>query len=368
MIDFIIPLRDYAFYFYQVIFGICLITYVHTFVLTGYEKKTYNYNRTLSIVLLLFIVLYIGLRPISEYYFIDMATYAQTFQQFKNGMQIKPGGDLAFELFLKICSHLMTVKVFFFICALIYILPLFIAVKKWFPNYYFFAFLLLVGSFSFLTYGTNGIRNGMATSLFILGLSYVRKNHIKMISIIIISVMFHKSMTLPALALLVSFFLTDTKKYFMFWGLSIVLSLVMGGVWIQLFASLGFGDDRLTSYLTAQADPSQFSSTGFRFDFLIYSAAPLALAYFYVIKKGFKDVVYKHILHTYIIANAFWVMVIRANFSNRFAYLSWFLMALVVGYPLFKGLFWNHQFKKIGIVIMAYYAFTYFMFYYYEFR
>jgi len=365
MIDFI-PLKDYAYYFYQIICAIFLITYLHTLVLNGHEQRTYNYNRNLSILLLLFTIPYIGLRPISGRYFVDMKTYAQTFEQFKNGMPIKPGGDLGFELFLKISSQTMTVELFFLMCAMIYIIPLFLAAKNWFPNYYFFAFLLLVGSFSFWTYGTNGIRNGMATSLFIYGLSYVRKNHLKMIVIIALSVMFHKSMTLPALALATTFFLTDTKKYFMFWGLSILLSLVMGGFWVQLFASMGFGDDRLAGYLTAQADPNQFSSTGFRFDFLIYSAAPLALAYFYVIKKGFDDVVYKHILHTYIIANAFWIMVIRANFSNRFAYLSWFLMALVVGYPLFKSIFWDHQFKKIGIVLLAYYSFTYLMFYYYQ--
>ncbi|WP_158849957.1 EpsG family protein [Algibacter sp. L1A34] len=367
MIDFI-PLEDYTYYYYQFIFVICIITYIHTLALKGYEKRVFIYNNYFSIFLLLSIVPYMGLRPISGKYFTDMATYAQTFQQFQNGMQINPNGDVGFELFLKVCSTLMSVELFFLLCACIYIIPLFLAVKKWFPNYYFFAFLLLIESFSFWTYGTNGIRNGMATSLFILALSYLRKNHVKMVSFLIISVMFHKSMLLPIGALITTFFIRDTTKYFMFWALSIVLSLTMGAFWVQLFATMGFGDDRLAGYLTAQADSSQFSSTGFRFDFLIYSAAPLFLAYFYVIKKGFNDIIYNHILHTYIIANAFWIMVIRANFSNRFAYLSWFLMALVVGYPLFKEVFWENQFKKIGVILILYYSFTYFMFYYYEFR
>lgn len=366
MIDFI-PIENYTFYFYQIIFIICVITYFHTLVLSGYEQKTYTYNRNLSIILLFFIIPYIGLRPISGRYFLDMSTYAQTFQQFKNGVQVEMGGDLAFELFMKISSQIMTVELFFLLCALIYIIPLFLATKRWFPNYYFFALLLLIASFSFWSYGTNGIRNGMASSIFIFALSYLRLNHLKMIVLIILSVLLHKSMMLPASALFITFFVNDTKKYFMFWCLSIVMSLLMGSFWVQLFASLGFGDDRLGEYLTTQADSSQFSSTGFRFDFLIYSAAPLVLAYYYVVKKGFEDLVYKHILHTYIIANAFWIMVIRANFSNRFAYLSWFLMALIVGYPIFKSIFWNNQFKKIGILILIYYGFTYAMFYYYEY-
>ena len=183
-----------------------------------------------------------------------------------------------------------------------------------------------------------------------------------------ISVMFHKSMMLPIMALCCSFFITSTHKYFMFWVLSIFVSLTMGSMIIQVFTSLGFADERLGAYLSGQSESGKFSSTGFRFDFLIYSAAPLALAYFYVIKKGFNDIIYKHILHTYMISNAFWIMVIRANFSNRFAYLSWFLMALVVGYPLFKGLFWNNQFKNIGMIILFYYGFTYFMFFYFQYR
>ncbi len=367
MIDFI-PLEDYSFYHFQFILLMTFIAFFHTLVLTGYESKAFTYNRVTSIFILVLTLLYIGLRPISGRYFVDMATYAETFYQFQNGTPINPDGDVGFEIFLKFCSQVMTVDVFFLVCASIYILPLYFASKRWFPNYYVFSFILLVGSFSFWAYGTNGIRNGMATSLFILGLSYVYKNNFKMVLFLLISVVFHKSMMLPIAALITSFFLKNTKLYFLFWVLSIFISLTMGSVIIQLFASLGFGDDRLTAYLSGGADSNKFSSTGFRFDFLIYSAAPLALAYFYVIKKGFKNKIYQHILHTYIICNAFWIMVIRANFSNRFAYLSWFLMAFVVCYPLFKGVFWKDQFKKIGIVMLLYYGFTYFMFYYYQYR
>ena len=357
-------LKHYYEIYYNFILICCLIAFFHTLVLRGYENKVYRFNNVFGVFFLLTILCYIGLRPIDGK-FVDMTTYAHTFQRYQNGAPVYVDGDFGFEYFVKFSSQIMAVETFFMLCAIIYIIPLYIASKRWFPKYYLFAFLFLVCSFSFLTYGTNGIRNGMATSLFILGLSYIRENHSKMIAILFLSFIFHKSMTLPILALATTFFLTDTKKYFMFWGLSIILSLVMGSLWIQLFASMGFGDERLSGYLTAEVDPSKFSSTGFRFDFLIYSAAPLALAYFYVIKKGFNDVVYKHILHTYIIANAFWVMVIRANFSNRFAYLSWFLMALVVAYPLFKNVFWNNHFKKVGIVLLVYYGFTYLMFYYY---
>jgi hypothetical protein len=367
MIDFI-PLENYYLIFAQFILGICLLNLLHTAILKGTEDKIFRYNRNLSLILFLTTLFYIGLRPISGRYFVDMKTYAQTFEQFKNGMEVSANGDLGFEYFLKFCSQIMSVELFFLLCAFIYVTPLLIACRNWFPKYYFFAFLLLVASFSFWTYGTNGIRNGMASSLFILGLSYFPKRIKMALPIFILSFLFHKSMALPLLALGISYVMTDTKKYYLFWLFSIFLSITMGGIWENLFASLGFGDDRLAGYLTAGADAKKFSSTGFRYDFLLYSAAPLALAYFYIFKKGFNDPVYKHILHTYMIANAFWIMVIRANFSNRFAYLSWFLMALVVVYPLLKEVFWRKQFKKLGIITLIYYGFTYGMYFYYEYR
>lgn len=362
MFDFV-PLNIYSKVFINAIFLTCIMTFVFTSA-PEEDWKTANYSKYGSIILLLFSLLYIGFRPINGV-FVDMMTYAQTFQQYRLGA-LHPGeGDVGFEYYIYFATKIMTVEFFFFFCAVIYIVSLFVACRNWFPKYYFFAFLLFLGSFSFWTYGTNGIRNGMATSLFVLGVSYLEKNKMLMCFFLLLAISFHQTIALPLLAFIVTFFVTDTKKYYLFWLLSIVLSLAMGSVWIALFESLGFGGDRLSGYLT-NADSSKFSSTGFRFDFLLYGAAPLVMAYFYIYKNGFEDKMYKNLLHTYIVANSFWIMVIRANFSNRFAYLSWFLMAIIIIYPLLKQHVWNNQLKKIGIVSMAYFSFTYFMSYYYN--
>jgi hypothetical protein len=105
-----------------------------------------------------------------------------------------------------------------------------------------------------------------------------------------------------------------------------------------------------------------FSSTGFRWDFVLYSGFAVFAGYYYIIKRGFQDKFYTHIWGTYMIANAFWILVIRANFSNRFAYLSWFLMAIVIAYPLFRVKFWSNHYQIVGRIFFAYYLFTYFMY------
>ena len=67
------------------------------------------------------------------------------------------------------------------------------------------------------------------------------------------------------------------------------------------------------------------------------------------------------LFNIYLFANAFWILVIRANFSNRFAFLSWFLLALVICYPWLKFYFEKNQHRKLGMIMLAYFGFTYLM-------
>ncbi|NJX15161.1 EpsG family protein [Tamlana crocina] len=338
-----------------------MITFIHTLALSPNDTKISIFNRIGSPLLLIVLLLYIGFRPINGI-FIDMTTYAHIFHRYLSGAY-EITSDHGFSYFLLFCTKVMTLEGFFFLCACIYIIPLYVASKNWFPNHYFFAFLLFIVSYSFWTYGVNGIRNGMATSLYVLAISYHMKNFKKMVIFFVLAYSFHTSMLLPIMAFVCTKYVPDTKKYYFFYILAIALSVTMGGVWENLFAQLGFADERFSAYLTTDASSSKFSSTGFRYDFLLYSAAPIILSGFYKYKSGYQSLIYDRLLHTYIVANAFWVMIIRANFSNRFAYLSWFLMAIIVIYPLLDKNIWKNQFKKIGIITLLYYAFTYLMFF-----
>jgi len=360
MIDFI-PGKYYKDIFYFGLWLVVIVAIFHTQILKHDSQKAIGFNTVAGWLLFISVFALIGFRPIDGA-FIDMTTYAHIFQRYQFG-NYSIESDYGFNYFILGCTKIMTVEWFFTICAIIYIVPLFLVSKKWFPNYYFYAFLLFVASMSFFAYGTNGIRNGMATSLFIMALYFYRANTALMIFFFVLAYSFHNSMLLAIAAFIVSFFLTDTKKYYFFYLLAILLSITMGGIWENLFASLGFGDDRFANYLTKSADESRFASTGFRYDFLLYSAAPILLSFNYKYIKGYESVIYTRILNTYIIANGFWVMVIRANYSNRFAYLSWFLMAIVIFYPLLDKQLWNDQFKKLGYIIFLYFFFTYFIMY-----
>lgn len=351
-----IPITYYTALYYQILLALVLFTVLHSQLLGIDEQKNKIFTAFSGSFLLFFVLFYMGLRPINGV-FVDMVTYAQLFERISEGYDITLNEDVGFDFFIRISTKIMTVQMFFFVCAIIYVLPLWYLSKKWFGQYWFYAFLMLVGSFSFWAYGTNGIRNGLATSLFLLALAF-NKRKVLMVLFFLLSCSMHKSMLLPALAYGVTLINNNPKKYILVWLAAIPLSLVLGSFWESLFGGLGF-DDRM-SYLTAgNVNDDDFTSTGFRWDFVVYSATGVFAGYYFVIKKEFNDRIYNHLLNIYLIVNAFWILIIRANFSNRFAYLSWFMLGMVIIYPFLKQK--KIQNKKMSIVIVIYFLFTYLM-------
>lgn len=353
-----VPIQQYAYYYFQIVLFLTVLIFIHNIVVQNYPSRSILFNKFFGLFFVFFIILYIGLRPLNGV-FIDMTSYAQTFEQYQDGADIKGSGDRGFELLIQFCAKTVPVEFFFFICALIYIVPIWLLSKKFFGPNWFYAFFILAGSFSFWSYGTNGIRNGMASTLFLFAFYFYEKKII-MALFLALSISFHQSMTLPALALGLTMIKNIPKQYLIAWFTAIPLSLALGGFWEVFFAGLGFGDDR-TSYLVDDTYESAFSSSGFRWDFLLYSATGVFAGFYYIIKNKYEDKLYIQLFNTYLLTNAFWVLVIRASFSNRFAYLSWFMLGLVVIYPLLKpkNTVVNHV--TVGKIILLYYSFTYIM-------
>ena len=142
----------------------------------------------------------------------------------------------------------------------------------------------------------------------------------------------------------------------------IPISLVLGNVLEGFFLNLGLGQkEDIQGYLGEFDEDSEnvVLKVGFRWDFLVYSASAVYAAWFFIYKKKFNDLLYSQFVNIYLTANAFWILVIRANFSNRFAYLSWFMMGLIIIYPLLKVKFYNNQNQVIGLILLVYCFFSF---------
>ncbi len=308
-------------------------------------------------LIVVLIIIYMGLRPVSGSYFGDMGLYARYFERYAAGMPIVATSDFLFHFFMKVCSYVMSVHSFFLLCATLYIIPLYLASKKWFKQYWFYAFLMLVGSFSFWAYGTNGIRNGLASSFFILAIS--RNNLILKIAFALIAVGFHKTMLLPIFAYVLTLFNNQPRYYLFFWLATIPLSLAFPGLWKGLFGAL-LDDDR-SVYFTEDQAVDFVVDTSFRWDFILYSASGVFAGWYYIFRKNYQDKLYHRLFNIFLFANGFWILVISALYSNRFAYLSWFLLAFIIAYPWLKGHFATMHARKFSYIFFCYFLFTYLM-------
>lgn len=317
---------------------------------------------------ILFIIV-VGLRPVSQA-FVDTVIYARTYQSYSYMPEgFTASRDSLFYSFMWLCSQFMSVNWFFLIVETIYVIPILIGCCRILGKNADIGLLFCFSAFSFFSYGVNGIRNGASLSLVFLALSFIQGNKFdKFIfaSLCTLAILFHASAALPVVCIIAAFFIKKPKILFLFWFLSIFISLIAGESVSSFFASLGL-DDRLSDYLLVDVDQEVFSHVGFRWDFLLYSSVPLLLGWYVIYKRGVKDSMYLLLLGTYILSNAFWIMIIRAEFSNRFAYLSWFLYPVVIAYPLLKLKIWpKTQGKKTAIIMACHLAFTMLMVFFFS--
>lgn len=357
-----IPLSSYTAVYYNIMMIIMLITLVHTYQGDLFSPPTKNFAAGMGFFLVVFIVLYMGTRPVSGV-FTDMETYGAIYKRIQNGEIPIVKNDYIFNYFMIFCTKVMSDRWFFFSCSVIYTIPCYLFSRKYCGSYWYYVFFIFVGSYMFWPFGTNGIRNGLGTALFMLALCYYERK-ILLYALMALSFGIHNSLIIPIMGFFISGIYKNPKVYLYIWISAIPLSLIGGSFWENFFGGLGFGDDtRAADYLTkGNVNNDTFAYTGFRWDFLFYSSFAAFAGWYFIFKKNITDQFYIHLWGTFMIANAFWILVIRANFSNRFAYLSWFLMASVIAYPLLRYKLFPNQYRVVGVVIALYYLFTYFMF------
>lgn len=309
---------------------------------------------TISLMLSLFI----GLRPVDDV-FVDTVAYANLFELYQRGDYsiIYHSSELAFNTLTILCAKYGTLSIYFTLLALLYFLPVAYTAGKMSKNQGIALFVFFLGSFSFYSYSVNGLRQGVATSLVLLActLIYCDKKWLVGILVGILGVLFHTSALLPFAAILIARYYSKSDFFLIVWVACVLLSLFFPSALGNLSSSIDLliQDDRLSRYAEGDAAKGLFSSTGFRFDFLLYSLLPILIAFFFKLKTKSKDELYEKLLSVYLMTNSFWVIFIRANFSNRFAYLSWFLYPLVLAYPLLNIRLFKRQGTVASIVMVS---------------
>lgn len=271
------------------------------------------------------------------------------------------GKDYGWSLYTFIIKVLLDdADSYFLITAFLYTIGYYIFAKKFIPQGTIFIFLLATfSSFGFLSYGINTIRSGFALSLFLIALTYNKRIFLFTL-IATLSILSHKSLALPVFAFILTKYYNSPKTYFVVWIGAFFISLLNIGFITTFFEeNLGSFDERSNAYFISDAE--KIYNTGFRLDFIEYSLLPIVVGFFYIIKLKVNDIFYLRLFNTYLIVNAFWILMIRMAFTDRIAYLSWFLIPFILLYPLLKYKLEINAKKTIFAILTVVLAFTSFM-------
>jgi hypothetical protein len=327
-----------------------------------------GFNRFMLWILAGGFTIFLGTRPISGI-FVDMPTYAASFNIAQStGRQIFEE-DWAFSLLTKFCAEIGDETFYFFVCTLLYVAPIALAAQIINSRWGFAIFFAFASGFSFYAYGVNGIRNGIATSILIAAFSLTDRK-VAMSVLMLIALGMHKSVLIPIVAFLISSAYASPGVYAGIWAGALGLATLFGQrLSLLLVDFLPSSDDaRISNY----ALNSGFGADkgGYRLDFILYSILPVFVSYILANPSIKRDSFYRKLLCTYLLANSFWLLAMYAAFSNRFAYLSWFIMPLVIIYPFIPnnkkvsgriGPLQNFSTMTLSIALFAHFAFTYIM-------
>lgn len=364
MIDFI-PLVDYTPFFDYSILILVLIAFWQCNTGIILHKNIVSMNAVWGVLFTVLLIFYMGLRPISSY-FGDTVNYANVFfniQRSSEPFVWKWGTDCVFYNLHAWFAKFSDIHTFFLLCAFIYVGSLWLAMQRIFKSYYYIPLLVVFSMFTFWAYGVNGVRNGMGASLFILAVTYINRLPVAII-LCILSVGIHKSCLLLVGAAFIAWFIKNSYIYLLVWIGCVGISYTVGMRIQNYIVATGIlgEDDRLTDYLTGSGQIGEIiqMSMTFRWDFLIYSAMGVFVGYYFIFRRNFRDEYYHWLYNIFLISNAFWVLVIRAIYSNRFAQISWFIMPIILIYPFIKQRFWKNHEKILGAALLVFYAFAFY--------
>ncbi|MDE7120098.1 MAG: EpsG family protein [Muribaculaceae bacterium] len=326
-VEYVASIYSKAYYIVLLILSICAVA--------AYSRNNRFLNVGIGWPLAIALILFLAFRPLTfKYGFGDTPGYAFFFEHMKSQTHIDfKAKDLGYEI-ISFSLRNFDVSVLFMFMGALYVVPQLLAAKRLTPTHYGILFLIIVCSFSFWGYGVNGMRNGAALALVMLGM--VRRNVVLTPVLFVCAASIHGSALLPICAYCINFAYRKPATYMKIWCVCVVLSMFVSNMLTDVLPLQDLIEDKRVAYLSKDFtgdNSDKFSSTGYRWDFVLYSAIPVILGYRKIVSGAVKDRIYIWLYNTYCMCNAFWLFTIYVPYNNRFAYLSWFLYPILVAYP-----------------------------------
>ena len=309
------------------------------------------------------LILFIGLRPVSQKYFVDMygtamqfSLWAQDSVRFSFDVQ-----NLLYDnLRLNMATLGFTYKPFFLLIAAIYFGGIYYVCSRMFNTRSLLPFFVCLAAFSTFSFATNGVKAGSAASVFLIAMALQHDGkRLASLIVAILSIGFHHSMVLPVFAFAVCLYIKKDKLYFYIWVFCSLLAFFHITYFQDLFATItaDAGNEHAAEYLTGVGQATK----GFRIDFILYSAVPIIFGRWLSFMEIDKSEQYQYILNVYTLVNSIWMLCMYAEFTNRIAYLSWFMYPIVLIYPFINEDYLSRKTGLMKIFVCGHLFFTLFM-------
>ncbi len=353
-------------YYLYIYYGI--VTFLSILLFSQYENFSENrldseteHSPVAIMVFTLIMVFFIGLRPVSAEFFVDMDTYDVTYDVLKGNDFVYTGGDgsnLLFDsIFIFMASMGIPSTYFFLVIAAIYFICISLACSLLFPNDRMTSILVYLSAFSTYAYGTNGIKAGAAAALFLVALAfYQRREWLGVVIFALLSLGFHYSMIVPVAAFLVCLIIRNPKIFLIIWVASFFLSLFHITFFQELFATIM--NEHGAEYLLGGGGYVKEIFGGFRIDFVVYSIIPMIVGVIAVEKKKIESEGYIFLLNLYTLTNAVWLLCMYSDYTNRIAYLSWMFYPVLLIYPFLNEEWEGPKYKIFQWVVFGHLIFN----------
>lgn len=305
--------------------------------------------------------LFIGFRPVSVEYFVDMENYADSYNALRAADYVfftAEDSNILFDnLYLYLATHGVNVTYFFLLIAVIYFVCIAWACSMLFPKDKFISILVYLSAFSTYSYGVNGIKAGAAAALFLVAVAFFqRRKWFGVIIFMLLSYGMHHAMVLPLVAFWVCVFVKEPKVFLVFWVACFVVALFHVTFFQELMA--GLVNEHGAEYLKGAGGYVKQIFGGFRIDFVLYSIIPMVVGLIAIEKKKIRSEKYEFLLNLYTLCNAIWLLCMYSDYTNRIAYLSWFLYPIVLIYPFLNEEWEGPQYKIFQWVVYGHLLFN----------
>lgn len=301
----------------------------HKMMLKTIEKASVCY------VVLFFLL--VAFRPIGIDGFEDTPMYMQWFKQASESHRFSLNNDIGYDILNFLMAQVFSVRVYFIFLALIggvLVYQIFVHINKTYV--WIMIGVYCVMSFHFIFHSVL-IRQNLAFLLFLYAI--VEKNIKFKVVFFALSILFHKSMFIPlSIYTVVSLFNIKPQYYFIVWVGAVIISLWCGDLIINTIRTLNietFLDHRI-KYIY-ENDPNSGYYSEKKWPWKTLFASFLISIFGLFISRTLKDRQYDTLISIFIASNSIWIIFMRANFHYRIAYLSLFLIPLILLFPFKKS-------------------------------